>query len=128
FLLFLARITLRNQWLAVAAITALWMTVVMIQSTNPLIDFLISLPLQVGVLYILMRLRLLALIGLITLSGNPAPAVPISAGAWCLGPALVYPLAAIAVAAFAWHTSLAGRPLFGGDLLGDSAERKASGN
>jgi hypothetical protein len=46
---------------------------------------------------------------------------PISLSSWYAGASLLQPLVVVALAAFAFHVSLAGRPLFGGDLLGDAS-------
>jgi len=123
FLILLARVTLRNQWAAFGAITLLWSALVVLQSVDLLLDLAIFVPLIILILYVLMRFGLLAMVGMGFLSVS-ALATPISISSWYAGASLLQPLVAIAVVAFAFHISLAGRPLFGGDLLGDAAERR----
>ncbi len=122
FLILLARVTLRNQWAALGAITFLWSALVVLQSVDIVLDLAIFVPLIVVILYVLMRFGLLAMVGMGFLQVN-ALATPVSFSSWYAGPSLLLPLVAMALAAFAFHISLAGRPLFGGDLLGDAAER-----
>jgi len=123
FLLLLARVTLRNQWAALGAITFLWSALIALQSVNLVTDLVIFVPIIALILYVLLRFGLLAMVGMVFLSVNPL-AAPISVSSWYAGASLLQPLVAIALAAFAFHISLAGRPLFGGDLLGDAAERR----
>jgi hypothetical protein len=123
FLILLARVTLRNQWAALGAITVLWSALIALQSVNLLLDLAIFAPFIVLILYVLMRLGLLAMVGMVVLQVNPLE-TPVSVSSWYAGASLLQPLVAVALAAFAFHISLAGRPLFGGDLLGDAAERR----
>jgi len=126
FLILLARVTLRNQWAALGAITFLWSALTALQSVNLLLDLAIYVPLIILVLYVLMRFGLLAMVGMVFLSVNPMLA-PVSVSSWYAGASLLQPIVVIALAAFAFHVSLAGRPLFGGDLLGDAAEGRSGG-
>ena len=123
FLILVARVTLRNQWAAFGAITLLWSALVVLQSVDLLLDLAIFVPLIILILYVLMRFGLLAMVGMGFLSVNPLE-TPVSVSSWYAGASLLQPLVAIALAAFAFHISLAGWPLFGGDLLGDAAERR----
>jgi serine/threonine-protein kinase len=123
FLILLARVTLRNQWAALGAIAFLWSALVALSSVNLLLDLAIFIPVVVLILIVLMRFGLLAMVGMVVLSADSSRA-PISVSAWYAAASLLQPLVAIALAAFAFHISLAGRPLFGGDLLGDAAERR----
>jgi hypothetical protein len=50
---------------------------------------------------------------------------PVSFSTWYAAASLLQPLVVVAVAAFAFHISRAGRPLFGGDLLGDAGEGRS---
>ena len=120
FLILLARVTLRNQWAALGAITFLWSVIVALESVNLLLDLLIWVPVIAVILYVLMRFGLLAMVGMGFLSFDGS-VVPTSFSSWYAGEALLLPLVAMALTAFAFRISLAGRPLFGGDLLGDAA-------
>jgi predicted Ser/Thr protein kinase len=126
FLILLARVTLRNQWAALGAIAFLWSTLVVLQSVDILLDLAIFVPIVVVVLYVLMRFGLLAMVGMVFLSIN-ALVSPVSVSSWYAGASLLQPLVVIALAAYAFHISLAGRPLFGGDLLGDAADGRSGG-
>jgi serine/threonine-protein kinase len=121
FLILLARVTLRNQWAALGAITFLWSVIVALNSVNLLLDLVIFVPLIAVILYVLMRFGLLAMVAAGFLSFDNS-VVAISFSSWYAGASLLLPLVAIALVAFAFHISLAGRPLFGGDLLGDAAK------
>jgi serine/threonine-protein kinase len=126
FLILLARVTLRNQWAALGAITVLWTALIVLQTENLVLDLMIFVPLIVLILYVLMRFGLLAMVGMVVLSVS-SMARPVSFSAWYAGASLLQPLVAVALTAFAFHISLAGRPLFGGDLLGDAAEGRSGG-
>jgi serine/threonine-protein kinase len=126
FLILVARVTLRNQWAALGAITFLWTALIVLQSENLVLDLMIFVPLIVLILYVLMRFGLLAMVGMVVLSVS-SMARPVSFSAWYAGASLLQPLVAVALTAFAFHISLAGRPLFGGDLLGDAAEGRSGG-
>jgi hypothetical protein len=121
-LILLARVTLRNQWAALGAITVLWSGLIVLQSADVVLDLAIFLPIIVLILYVLVRFGLLAMVGMAALSINTLE-TPVSLSSWYAGASLLQPLAVVALAAFAFHISLAGRPLFGGDLLGDAGER-----
>jgi hypothetical protein len=114
---------MRNQWAALGAIVFLWTALVALSSVNLLLDLAIFIPVVVLILIVLMRFGLLAMVGLVVLSADSSEA-PISVSAWYAAASLLQPLVAIALTALAFHISLAGRPLFGGDLLGDAAERR----
>jgi hypothetical protein len=124
FLILLGRVILRNQWLALGAVTILWSSLTALQSENVLLDLVIFIPLVASVLYVLMRFGLLAMVGMVLLTGS-SYLVPFNASSWYMGAWLLQPLVAIALATFAFRISLAGRPLFGGDLLRDSAEGRS---
>jgi len=126
FVILLARVTLRNQWAALGAITVLWSTLVVLESVNPVLDLAIFVPLVALVLYVLMRFGLLAMVGMGLLQVD-ALTTPVSVSSWYAGASLLVPLVAIALGAVAFWISLAGRPLFGGDLLGDAAEGRSAG-
>ena len=84
FFILLARVTLRNQWAALGAITILWMTVNLLQSVNVVVDLVIVLPLVVLILYVLMRFGLLAVAGMAFLPVH-ALHTPISVSSWYAG-------------------------------------------
>ena len=126
FLILLARVTLRSQWAALGAITVLWSALIALQSVNLVLDLLIFVPIMVLILYVMMRFGLLAMVGMGSLTVD-AYVAPVSVSSWYAGPSLLLPLVVIALAAFAFHISLAGRPLFGGGLLGDAADGRSPG-
>jgi hypothetical protein len=114
-LIFVLRVILRRDWLAAAAFVVVYVLLNVLASTvAPVVGALCSAAQTALLVFVMLRFGLLALIAssfvyvLLIL-------FPITAdfSAWYAGASLFAVLGVAAIAAFAFRTSLAGRPLFG---------------
>src|SRR5262249_14828687 len=122
FVLFLLRVLLRRQWLAAGV------SVLLLMVANFNMPTIVSLPATVftivipAILTTLVTLRfgLLALTALIFASSLLAffP-LTLNFSAWYVGIGLMAPLTILALAVFAFYTSLGGQKVFQGSLLED---------
>jgi serine/threonine-protein kinase len=120
FLLFLLRVLLRRQWLAVSAAIVLFT----VANGAPAFGYrpIIAVPafflLSVCTVVFATRFGLVALfasmLALNVLSGFP---LTLNLSAWYFGIGLIGPLTVLALAVYGFHTSLGGQKVFAGNLL-----------
>jgi len=121
FLLFLGRVFLRRQWLAVA-VTAVLMTIFVLGELGE--NFLVSLPFAVAIaalwLIVLIRFGFLALCVFmwifLLLQSFP---ITLDFSRWYVGRSMLLVLAVIGLAIYGFRAALAGRPVFGNLSLED---------
>jgi hypothetical protein len=122
FLLFLLllRVLLRSQWAAIAALLAGGMALSLLFPGNWIVGIAFVLSLLGVFLFILVRFGLVAFMAMGLLSQDPT-AMTASFSSWWAASAWIQVLVPLALLLYAFRISLAGRPLFGGDLLGEDA-------
>jgi hypothetical protein len=114
-LLFLGRLFLRRQWLAVA-VTAVLMTILILGDLGE--NFLVSLPFTVAIaalsLIVLIRFGFLGLCVFmwVSLLLQSFP-VTLDFSRWYIGRSILLLLVLVALAAYGFRAALAGRPIFG---------------
>ncbi len=119
FILFLLRVLLRRQWIA-AVVFVLMMSAIFGLSSDSPFTWINNL-LEWGIMYfVLVRFGLLALIGtfLAYFLLIMFPITP-QLSAWYAGTGIAGAILILAFAAYAFHTSLGGRPMFQTKLLED---------
>ncbi len=117
FLLFLFRVLLRNQWLGAAAF-ALVMTAVQVLGGHSLVpDIITNLALFGLVAIVVLRYGLLALSVGILMVGFLAPPPTLQTSAWYFGNVAFLTLSAVALASWAFYTSLGNRRSWKPDFL-----------
>ena len=118
FVFFLLRLVFRKSWLA-AMVMSLLFSIPSLGAQNPLIDaFLFTAPFFIAYLYILHRFGLVALAALY-FTDQLADTMPITTPltAWYAEGGVVAVVVILLVALYGFHTSRAGKPLFGTSLL-----------
>jgi hypothetical protein len=122
-LFLLLRLTLRKQWAAIVAFVVLFVVVATLGSETPLIDGLYFTLVAATILFVLLRLGLLTLVSafLFVQLANLAPLIG-EFPAWYAETAVAGAIAIAALAIYSFYISLAGRPLFSGDLLEKGAQ------
>jgi serine/threonine-protein kinase len=120
FLMFLLRVVTRRQWLAGAIFVLFWVVLGVLGSNSPMIDLVFAGLSFAALVIILLRFGLVALACGIFV-GSLFPLVPITTdfSAWYAGSALFTLLAVLALAVYAFHTSLGGQKVFAGKFLED---------
>ena len=117
FLIFLLRAVVRNQWLAGAVFALLFASLNLSTANHPLLTFGIAFVVFFGLAFLVLRWGLLAL-AVANLIAN-ATAVPAAQpSAWYFGNAVLVLGAVLALAGWAFHTSLGGRKLWKEDFFG----------
>ena len=118
FIIFILRILLRNQWLAIAGFMLIFAAQNALQSNQPLIDgtagfivfgLIAGVVFRFGLLALAAFIFVDALVGGVQVTANPA--------AWYFTNDLVLLLGILALAGWAFQTSIAGRRLWKHDLL-----------
>jgi len=118
FIFFVLRVLLRRDWLAAAVFTLIGMAVGL-SSEIPAIGMPITAIFFLLVPLVLLRFGLLALIALeLAWSFLSSSALTLDASRWYFGHSLVVLLVVAALAAWAFRTTLAGRPLLKDETLG----------
>jgi serine/threonine protein kinase len=119
FLFFLARLLLRREWVAGAALITL-MTIPAMFGETPILDMIASIIVFGMALVILIRFGLLALVVALVLT-NVLQAYPITGhfAEWYAEPTILVFVLILALAAFGFYTSTAGKSLFGSVSLDD---------
>ncbi len=118
FLIFLLRVLLRNQWLASAGFALIFSALEYFQSRHPVFDGLMALVVYGVVAFIVLRFGLLAMTVYIfveILLNSVQPTLHTSA--WYMGNNLFLLACVVALAAWGFRTSIAGRRLWKQDLL-----------
>jgi len=111
-------VLLRNQWLASAGFALIFSALSYFQSHHPLTDGLLSLVIYGLVAFIVLRFGLLAMTVYIFVDGTLSGVQPtLHTAAWYMGNSLFLLACVVALAAWGFHTSIAGRRLWKQDLL-----------
>jgi hypothetical protein len=119
FVLFLARLILRRQWLAIAA-TGLALVVINMGGENFSVEFPMALGLAALMLTVLLRFGLLALaVSQFTILFLMSFPYTFDFSMWYTGRSLFGLLVILALALFGFRTALAGKPIFGSAALDD---------
>ena len=119
FVLFLLRILLRREWIAAATFVSIGTALHVLNSDSVLACFLAAL-VWGATYFILVRFGLLAATTTLLFSAllDYFPITP-ELSAWYSGIGLAGVVLMLAFAAYAFHTSLGGRPMFQAKLLED---------
>ncbi len=119
-LLVMFRIVLRSERAAVIGFAALIVGLGTIQGADPVVDFLFGLPVIVGMVLILTRLGLVALVSFLFVQGGPGGTiVSFSTPEFMTGAMVVTLASMLAPAVFGFFTSLGGRKAAAAKLLDD---------
>jgi serine/threonine-protein kinase len=118
FLIFLLRVVTRRQWLAASIFVLFWVVLNGLGSRSPIIAVVFAGLTFAAVVIILLRFGLVALACSIFV-GFLFPLVPITTdfSAWYASTTLFTLLAVLALAVYAFHTSLGGQKVFKGKFL-----------
>jgi serine/threonine-protein kinase len=117
-IIFLLRVLLRNQWLAIAGFTLIFSALEYFQSSHPVIDGLVSLVVYGLVAFIVLRFGLLAMAVYIFVDElTRGVQATLHTSAWYLGNSVFLLACIVALAAWGFHTSIAGKRLWKQDLL-----------
>ena len=119
-LLFILRALLRREWLAAAVFVVIYMTIGALVSPEALLLAALFTAIETAILvFVMLRFGLLALLAA-AFAYEIVVVFPINAdfSAWYAGASTFALLSVAAVAAYAFHTALAGRPLFGDKEVG----------
>jgi hypothetical protein len=118
FVLFLLRVVLRKQWLATGFFVLIFVTANVLSSTDPPVVAVSMLVFFAGFIFVLMRFGFLAATANF-LSSWLLTIVPITTdlSAWYAGSSIAVVVLVLAIAGFAFHTSLGGQKGFVGKLL-----------
>jgi hypothetical protein len=119
FVIFILRVLLRNQWLATAGFMMIFAVQASLQSDHPLLDGIATFVVFGLIAGLVLRLGLLALAVFIFLDGIASNIqATANTSAWYFGDNVLLLAAILALAAWGFHTSIAGRRLWKQDLLG----------
>ncbi|MBI1786555.1 MAG: protein kinase [Acidobacteria bacterium] len=120
FVLFLLRLVLRNQWAAGVAFVVIFAGIESLASTVPLLTLPFATVNVAITLFLALRFGLVALAaGFLILDTLTALPLSLQASAWYSGIGWTGLLLLLALAVYAFYTSLGGRPLFSGAALDD---------
>jgi predicted Ser/Thr protein kinase len=118
FVIFILRVLLRNQWLATAGFMLIFSALQYFQSGHPIQDAVASLVVYALVAGLVLRFGLLALATFIFVDILVSYTQPTTfTSAWYFGNDVVLLASVLALAAWGFHTSIAGRRLWKQDLL-----------
>jgi serine/threonine-protein kinase len=119
FVIFVLRVFLRNQWLATAGFMLIFAAQSALQSNHPVIDGIATFVIFGLIAALVLRFGLLALAVFIFVdSVASAVQATTNTSAWYFGNDLLLLAGVLALAAWGFHTSIAGRKLWKQDLLG----------
>ncbi len=119
FVIFMLRVLLRNQWLATAGFMLIFSALQYFQGSHPIQDGIASLVVFGLVAGLVLRFGLLALATFIFVDSLVTyTQVTASTSAWYFGHDVLLLASILALAAWGFHTSIAGRRLWKQDLLG----------
>jgi len=117
FLIFLLRAVLRNQWAAGVAFAAMLASLSLADKSHPLFSASLDFVVLLGMAFVMLRWGLLAycsMLFFIILSNSPWARTT----AWFFGESAFLLTLVLAMAAWAFHTSLGGRKLWKEDFFG----------
>jgi serine/threonine-protein kinase len=118
FMLFILRVLLRNQWLAAAGFVAVWTVYQTLGTARPFIDIPEVMAIYLIAALALVRFGLVALAVAVFVAdsvGNPP--LSLNPSIWYFGNSMFAVVAAVVLAAWAFHAATAGRRLFSADLF-----------
>lgn len=119
FVIFILRVLLRNQWLATAGFMLIFALQASLQSDHPMLDGIATFVVFGLIAGLVLRFGLLALAVFIFLDGITSNIqATANTSAWYFGDNVLLLAAILALAAWGFHTSIAGRRLWKQDLLG----------
>ena len=119
FVLFILRAALRRQWLAALAFVGIFVLPALSQSEHPLIGGAFAALVWTIIVIMLVRFGLVALIGCFFMTTLMSVPITLDPSAWFFGHTLVGFALVVAIAAYGFHTALAGQPLFKDRLFQD---------
>jgi len=118
FIIFLLRVVLRNQWLACAGFTLIFATLNYLQSSHPIVNGAVGLLVYSLISFVVLRFGLLAMAVYIFVDGLISAVQPtMQTSSWYFGNNLFLLACVLALAAWGFRTSIAGRKLWKQDLL-----------
>ncbi len=118
FLIFLLRVMLRKQWLAVAAFTLIFTVIKWLRAANPIADLPVELLVYGIAGIVVVRFGLIALAaGIFTVDILASTPMTTNFSVWYATSPLAALLLVLGLAIWSFHTALAGRPLFKQDLF-----------
>jgi serine/threonine-protein kinase len=119
FVIFMLRVLLRNQWLACAGFALVFAALQAFQGSHPIMDGIAAFIVFSLVAGLIFRFGLLALAVFIFVDSVLSSAqVTANTSAWYFGNTVFLIATVLALAAWGFHTSIAGRRLWKQDLLG----------
>jgi serine/threonine-protein kinase len=120
FLMFLLRVVTRRQWLAAGIFVLFWVVLEVLRTNSPMIAVIFAGLFWAAVVINLLRFGLVAS-AISFFVSQLLPHVPITTdfSAWYAGTTLFTLLGVLALAGYAFHTSLGGQKIFEGKLLED---------
>ena len=118
FLIFVVRVLTRRDWMAGAIVVLTWMMLGIVGISNPLIGVLVGGLFGAITIVALWRFGLLTLITAMSVD-EILRSVPITTdfSAWYFGSTVAVVVMVLALAGFAFHSSLGGQKIFAGKLL-----------
>jgi len=118
FLMFLLRVLTRREWLAGSIFVLFWVVFEVLRSKSPMITLVFACLGYAAAVINLLRFGLVALACSLFVNFL-FPLVPITTdfSAWYAGSTLFTLLAVLALAVYAFHTSLGGQKVFAGKFL-----------
>ncbi len=118
FLLFVARLLLRREWLAAVAFVGLYTGVQVLGSTTPVIDLVLSLMVSATIYVAMTRFGFVTYVtGLYVFTLVVLMPITIDFSAWYSGASALVLLTIAGLAAYGMHAGLAGRNIIEDDLL-----------
>lgn len=118
FLIFLLRVMLRKQWLAVATFTLIFTVLRWLTSVNPLVDVPVQFLVYGIAAVVVVRFGLIALaMGIFAANTTLSTPMTTNFSVWYATSPLAALLLVLGLAIWSFHTALAGRPLFKQELF-----------
>ncbi len=118
FLIFMLRVMLRNQWLAVAAFTLIFTVLKILNATDPLVDVPVQFLVYGIAAVVVVRFGLVALaMGIFTANILLNTPMTTNFSVWYASSPLGALLLGLGLAIWSFHTALAGRPLLKQELF-----------
>jgi hypothetical protein len=120
FLIFLFRALTRRRWLAAVLFTVIFSAGSVLSSNEPVLGILLTILYNLLTAIILLRYGLLTMATIVLVNGLMTN-IPVTTdlAAWYSGYTIATVVAVLALAGWAFHTSLGGEKLFSGNLLED---------
>jgi hypothetical protein len=118
FLIFMLRVMLRKQWLAVAGFTLIFTGIKLLNATDPIVDVPVEFLVYGIAGMVVVRFGLIALAaGIFTVDIVSSTPMTTNFSVWYASSSMATLLIVLALAIWSFHTALAGRPLFKQELF-----------